>query len=174
MPAICLRPGFKSGKLLCLRLLSFLVLSLVGMQALGQHSEKDHPAYLRMNEVNSRAARHFLSHFSLATRVNWSRDDHYYIASFNDDNSRTRVYYKSNGNFVLCLKYYPGDALNGVLKSAILKKFPGCQIMVITELTDDLYKQALFVNIKYGLNVETLRCDDEGIEVTENIKNAGI
>ena len=94
--------------------------------------------------------------------------------AFNADNSRTRVYYKSNGNFAFCLKYYPGDALNGDLKSAIFKKFPGCQIMVITELTDDLHKQAFFVNIKYGLNVETLRCDDEGIEVTENIKDAGI
>ena len=30
-------------------------------------------AYLRLNEVNSHAARHFLSHFSLATGVNWSQ-----------------------------------------------------------------------------------------------------
>src|SRR5450631_3306004 len=144
------------------------------MTAIGQTVYPDGSTSLRLNEVNSHAVRHFYSHFSPASTVKWVRDDHYYIACFNSDDSRTRVHYKSNGNFAFCLKYYPAEMLNGQLKSTILKKFPGCQIMVITELTDDLYKKALFVHIKDGLYLKTLQCDEQGIEITENIQDAGI
>jgi hypothetical protein len=57
---------------------------------------------------------------------------------------------------------------------SIVKIFPGCQIRVVTEFTDDLYKKELFVHIKDGHSLKTLRCDDEGIEITENIQDAGI
>jgi hypothetical protein len=150
------------------------MLLMVGTQAIGQSVYPAGVSNLRLNEVNTHAARHFLSHFSMAKGVTWIRDDHYFTARFNSENTRTRVNYKSNGNFAFCLKYYRAEALNGDLKSAIVKKFPGCQIISITELTDDLYKHAFFVNIKYGLYVETLRCDEQGIEVTENIQDAGI
>ncbi len=174
MPGILPFFGVIPRKLFSSYLLSFLVFFGIGIHAIGQSTNYDANAGLRLNEVNSHAARHFLSHFSMAKGVTWIRDDHYYTARFNSENTRTRVNYKSNGNFAFCLKYYRADALNGDLKSAIIKKFPGCQIISITELTDDVYKHAFFVNIKYGLYVETLRCDDQGIEITENIQDAGI
>src|SRR5664279_4519974 len=174
MLAIFPRSGCRPGRLTFPHFLFLLIFSIIHVIAIGQNAHPDGSAALRLNDVNSHAARHFLSHFSTANGVKWTKDDHFYVACFITEQSTTRVFYKSNGNFAYWLKYYRSDALNRDLKSAILKKFPGCQILVITELTDDLYKQALFVNIKYGRNVETLRCDDNGIEVTENIEDVGI
>jgi hypothetical protein len=96
------------------------------------------------------------------------------MASFESDESRTRVNYDNDGNFVFCLKYYPANALSADLKTAITKKFPGCQLRVVTEWTNVLYKKAIFVNIQDGHYIKTVRCDEDGLEITENIENAGI
>ena len=174
MPAIVPNFGVITRSKSSLRLFIFLIFSLVQIHAVGQSAYADGSAGLRLNEVNSRAARHFLNHFPQAAGVKWVRDDHYYVACFNSDDSRTRVYYTNDGNFSFCLKYFPADVLNADLSSAIFKIFPGCRIGVVTELTDDLYEKSIFVHIKDGTNCKTLRCDDQGIEVTENFKNAGI
>jgi|SRR5450432_53468 hypothetical protein len=155
-----------------LNLPSFLVLMLLSMNVLGQRSDINGLAVLRMNEVNSHAARHFLTHFSPTTTVKWFQDEQHYVASFKEGDSTDRVYYKNNGNFDYCLKYYGVDDLDGNLKSSVLEKFPGCQIMTITELTD-LEKKNLFIKIKDGAYIRTLSCSNEGIETIENIKNGG-
>jgi hypothetical protein len=155
-----------------LRFLSFLLLSLIVLNAVGQSSGKDGFVYLRMNEVNAHAARHFLTNFSPSTPVKWIREDHYYVASFGTGNSTVRAYYKNNVNFDYCIKHYLADDLDRDLRSAVLNKFPGCKIMIVTELTN-LEKQAFFINIKDGAYIKTLRCTDEGMEVTEKIEESG-
>ena len=174
MPARFRCYEFKPRRLFSRSLFLCGMVSLIGINVIGQNAYPDAAGGLRLNEVNSHAASHFLRHFFPNSTVKWVRNNHYYIACFNSVDSRTRVHYKSNGIFAFCLKYYPADGLNGDLKSTIFKKFPGCQIRVITELTDDRYKKAIFVHIKDGLYLETLQCDDEGIEITENILDAGI
>lgn len=173
MPAIFRCRGYTPRRLIYLPLIFFGLFSMSGTRAVAQNAERYSNAVLRLNEVNSRAARHFLNHFSSASEVIWSRDKKFYVARFVSSNSTTRVYYRSNGNFDFCLKYYLDDGLNGDLKSAILKRFPGCQITTITEVTD-LEKKEFYVNIRIGANIEILRCNEEGIEVMGNIKNAGI
>jgi len=174
MPAIVPNFGVITRSKSYLHLFIFLILTTIRIPAVGQAAFADGNSGLRMNEVNSRAARHFLNHFPHASGVKWVRDDHYDVACFDADDSRTRVYYTSDGSFSFCLKYFPEGALNTGLSSTITKIFPGCRIGVVTELTDDLYKKSLFVHIKDGTNCKTLRCDDQGIEITENFKNAGI
>jgi len=151
----------------------YLSFSILTLNAIGQGNEKNPVAFLRLNEVNSRASRHFLNHFSQATSVRWVRDKNFYIAGFETASTRSRVYYRSNGNFAFCLKNYLADGLNPDLKTAILRKFPGCQITMVTELTEQDNK-AFFVNIKSGAYIKTLLCNDDGIEEMENIINAGI
>jgi len=158
-----------------IRFLNFLSLSVMiflSINAHGQRPDINGFAVLRMNEVNSHAARHFLSHFSPTATVKWYQDEQHYVASFKEGDSADRVYYKTNGNFDYCLKYYGAEALDRNLKSSVLEKFPGCQIMTITELTD-LEKKNLFIKIKDGAYIRTLSCSNEGIETVENIKNGG-
>jgi hypothetical protein len=145
----------------------------IEINAIGQNSVKSKYANLRMNEVNIHAVRHFLDNFSGADGVIWNREDDYYVASFHAGHSIDKAYYKSNGNFAFCIKHYLAEDLDGGLKSAVLKEFPGSRIMLVTELTN-LDNQTYYINIKSGTFIKTLRCNDEGIEITESITDAGI
>src|SRR5579872_2753037 len=113
-----------------------LMLTSFGPKALSQQADNKNFALLRMNEVNARAARHFLGNFTTASSVKWFRDHQHYVATFNEGDSTDRVYYKTNGNFDYCLKYYRADALEPYLRSILVKKFPGCEILTVTEITD--------------------------------------
>jgi hypothetical protein len=170
-PAIHQR-RFRAPGMPLLHFSSFLILMLLTLNAPGQRSDINGFAVLRLNEVNSHAARHFLVHFFPSTTVKWFQDEHHYVASFREGDSSDRVYYKNNGNFDYCIKYYGADALDVNLKSAVLKKFPGCEIMTITELTD-LEKKELSIKIKDGGFIRTLSCSNEVIEITENIRDGG-
>jgi hypothetical protein len=57
------------------------------------------------------------------------------------------------------------------LKSIVFKKFPGCEILTVTELTD-LESKELSIKIKDGIYIRTLSCSEEGIEITENIRDS--
>jgi hypothetical protein len=54
------------------------------------------------------------------------------------------------------------------LKSILLKKFPGCKILMVTELTN-LEKEELYIKIKDGAYIRTIHFSGEGMEITENI-----
>jgi hypothetical protein len=162
-PAIYYRPFAVPG--LVLTLISF------SLYAFSQHLDNNGFALLRMNEVNTHAARHFLENFSPSSTVKWYGDRQHIIATFHEGDSTDRAYYKSNGNFDFCIKYYRANALEPYLKSVVFKKFPGCEILTVTELTD-LETKELSIKIKDGIYIRTLNCSDEGIEITENIRDS--
>jgi hypothetical protein len=162
-PAICCRIFAAPGLILLITLLS--------LNALSQSLNNNGFALLRMNEVNSHAARHFLENFSPSSTVKWFRDEQHYIATFQEGDSTDRVYYNNNGNFDFCIKYYRPEALEPYLKSIVFKKFPGCEILTVTELTN-LESKELSIKIKDGIYIKTLSCSEEGIEITENIRDS--
>jgi hypothetical protein len=128
---------------------------------------------LLLNEINSSAARHLLKNFSPTTEVSWYQEKNGYVAVYDEGNKSDRVYYKLNGNFEGCTKYYLADGLDGDKKSSLLNKFPGCKIMIVTEITN-LEKRELFVKIKDGSYIRTVHFSGDGIEVTENILDGSI
>jgi hypothetical protein len=148
-----------------------LLLALLSLNVRSQRLDNNGFELLRMNEVNTHAARHFLTNFSPSSGVKWFLDKQHYIATFQEGDSTDRVYYKNNGNFDFCIKYYRSDALEPYLKSIVLKKFPGCEILTITELTN-LERKELSIKIKDGIYIRTLSCSDSGIEITENIRDS--
>jgi hypothetical protein len=118
--------------------------------------------------VNIFAARHLLNNFTPSTGVIWIREKHGYVAICNEGDSVVKVYYKLNGNFESCIKYYLADDLDLNRKSILLNKFPGCKIMIVTEITN-LEKEELYIKIKDGVYIRTVHFSDEGMEITENI-----
>ncbi len=163
-PAICYRRLTASGSVL-------LIITLLSLTAISQPLDHNSFALLRMNEVNTHAARHFMENFSPSSTVKWYQDEHHYIATFQEGDSTDKAYYRSNGNFDFCIKYYRADALEANLKSIVFKKFPGCEILTVTELTD-LESRELSIKIKDGIYIRTISCSEEGIEITENIRDS--
>ena len=148
-----------------------LLIVLLSLNAFCQHLDSDGFVSLRMNEVNSHAARHFLEKFSPSSAVKWFQDEHHFVATFQEGDSTDRAYYKSNGSFDYCIKYYRPDALEPYLKSIVFKKFPGCEILTVTEFTN-LESKELSIKIKDGIYIRTISCSEEGIEITENIRDS--
>jgi hypothetical protein len=149
-------------------LLLYFPLLFLAMNVLGQSTDMTSSRVLLLNEVNSSAARHLLTNFSPSAGVTWIQEKHGFVALCNEGDSVIKVYYKLNGNFESCIKYYLADDLNVNLKSTLLRKFPGCKILMITELTN-LEKEELYIKIKDGAYIRTVHFSGEGIEVTENI-----
>jgi hypothetical protein len=147
--------------------LQFFLL-LLTIYAPGQQPDMNCSRKLLLNEVNTSAERHLLRNFSPSAEVTWFEENHGFVALCNEGDSIIRVYYKLNGNFESCTKYYLADALDVNRKSTLLKKFPGCKIMMVTELTN-LEKEELFIKIKDGVYIRTVHFSDEGMEITENI-----
>jgi hypothetical protein len=164
---------FPVSRLFPVFLTVYLTFSVITLNVRGQQSDLYNTSSLRLNEVNISAERHFLRHFSSTTNVKWFLENHHYVAICKEGDSTDRVYYKLNGNFEYCIKYFLADAMDGYLKSRILKRYPGCKIMIITELTN-LEKEELYIRIKDGDFIRTLRWSEEGFEVTENIRDAGV
>ena len=164
-------PGrLPASGLLFLHFSAFLLVIFLSSNVSGQGFGNNSFASLRMNEVNVHAVRHVLKHFSPSSTVKWFQNDEHYIANFSEGDSTDKVYYKINGNFDFCIKYYRSNALEAKLKSAVLRKFPGCEILTVTELTD-LERKQLYIKIKDGVYIRTLSCSDEGIEVTDDIRD---
>jgi hypothetical protein len=173
MPVARQTAGLLRRKFLFLQLILLCAFLLTALNADSQNAYKKEFSFLRLNEVKASAARHFINHFSTASDIRWTSDDQYYIASFMDGHSRAKAYYKINGNFAFCMKYYQADALAGEVKTAVMKKFPHSEIMVVTEIST-LEKKAFYINIIDGTAIKTLLCNDDGIDVTETRQNAGI
>ncbi len=173
MPEEAQPPGLLPRKYLSRYFLPLFMFSVIAMNAPGQDSGRNSFTGLRMNEVNIHAVRHFLANFSPAAEVHWSREDLYYVARFHSGRTTDKAYYKINGSFAFCIKYYLQDALDGAIKSAIFEDFPGCKIMLVTEFSDQ-DGRTFIVNIKTGDFIKTLRCNEDGIEITESMNDAGI
>jgi len=150
-----------------LLLLHFFLL-LLTIHVLGQQSDMNSSRKLLLNEVNTYAAKHLLTNFSPSADVTWIQEKHGFVALCNQGDSVVKVYYKLNGNFESCIKYYLADDLNVNLKSILFKKFPGCKILMVTEITN-LEKEELYIKIKDGVYIRTVHFSSEGMEITENI-----
>ena len=146
----------------------YFPLLFLTMNVLGQQSEMNSSRVLLLNEVNVTAARHLLKNFSPSAEVTWIQEKHGFVALCNEGDSIVKVYYKLNGNFESCIKYYLADDLDMNRKSILLRKFPGCRIMMVTELTN-LEKEELYIKIKDGAYIRTVHFSGEGMEITENI-----
>ena len=164
-----MKPAIRRRRFPAKRLLFlYFPLLLLTIQVLGQQSDLNSSRVLLLNEVNTSAARHLLKNFSPSAEVTWIQEKHGFVALCNEGDSVVKVYYKLNGNFESCTKYYLADDLNVNLKSTLLKKFPGCKIMMVTEVTN-LEKEELFIKIKDGAYIRTIHFSGDGMEITENI-----
>ncbi len=162
-PAICYRRSRAKGLLFL-----YFPLLLLSMDVLGQPPDMNNSRILLLNEVNTSAARHLLTNFSPSAGVTWIQEKHGFVALCNQGDSIVKVYYKLNGNFESCIKYYLANDLDLNRKSILLRKFPGCKILMITELTN-LEKEELYIKIKDGTYIRTVHFSGDGIEITENI-----
>jgi hypothetical protein len=155
-----------------------LALNLPAQPGYSQSSTISNPSnpgiqrFLRINEVNAKAARHFEKHFIGDGSEKWTILDGFYIASFSQGAVRTEAFYTSRGGFAYTVKYYPAAFLKEDIKLAILKKFQDHFIDIITEISN-LNDKLYYIKIKSNSNIKMVKVIGNEMEITEDYANGG-
>ncbi len=131
------------------------------------------PVFLRLNEIDRRAARHFCDHFPNALYPKWFRENKYYVVRFSSAHGGTKVYYLPNGNFDFFMSDYTAEDLDKGLKQKIQKTFPGYDIDCVKEVSD-FEKTGYYIKIKSPFRIKTLHCLEGKMEVTEDLLNGSL
>ncbi|MDP4256857.1 MAG: hypothetical protein Q8937_01380 [Bacteroidota bacterium] len=126
-----------------------------------------------MNEISPRAFRHFRRNFRAVADENWYKSEQGYLVSFMVGPFRQQAWYHPDGSFMCSVKYYSGKELDEQTDRQVHRQFPGYQVKVVTEITDDCHKNFYLVTIEDPATVKTLFICDGTIEVREDLVNAG-
>lgn len=124
---------------------------------------------LRLNEVKSRAARHFLSRFPNTSNEKWSRSMAGYSVKFTQKNVLTSIYYDRLGYCINTIRYYKEENIPMRLKKLVQREFPDFEIESATEVT--MEKQTSFTfNIKNTVRFLTVKVVNDEFEITGDYK----
>jgi hypothetical protein len=125
-----------------------------------------------MNEISPRAFRHFRKNFRAISDENWYKYDQGYLVSFVVNSFRHQAWYNPDGSFMCSVKYYSGKELDEQTDMQVRRQFPGYQIKVVMEITDDCHKTFYLVTIEDPATIKTLFICDGKIEVRQELVNA--
>ncbi len=91
---------------------------------------------VRLNEINTRAFRHFLKNYPKAENEKWFINPKGSCAVFESDSVLNKIFYNKKGVFVLAIKYYNESGLNEILKNIVHTFFPAYATKTVVELYD--------------------------------------
>ena len=108
-----------------------------------------------LNEISTRAVRHFIKHYPYARDEKWFITSKGFVASFTSQDKIYRVYYNQKGGFRLSVvTYYEGKSFPLALERLVSIGYPGSEIKGIVELfngTERLYGITISNNQLYRL-----------------------
>jgi hypothetical protein len=172
------------------RLLAILVLTTVHLTALPANAQftasapaamgfegpdlTDHNirSNVPMNEISPRAFRHFRKNHPTISDENWYKSEQGYLVSYMVNSGRHQAWYNPDGSFMCSVKYYSGKELNEQTDMQVHREFPGYQVKVVMEITNDVHKTFYVVTIQDPAKIKTLFVCDGKIEVRQEL-NAG-
>lgn len=91
---------------------------------------------VRLNEIDTRAFRHFLKSFPAIVNEKWFKTDRGYSVVFENDSVLYKIYYGRHGEFCFSLKYYKGKELSAGMAGIVKTYFPDFHIEQVTEQFD--------------------------------------
>jgi len=124
-----------------------------------------------LNEISTRAYRHFEKHYSYANDPFWLKQDGCYIVSFTGRDERTEVYYDHRGYFQSEARYYGPSALDAGIKKLVGLSYPGFKIAVIIDIKNG-EKQFRLFKLYDRMVFKTVRYLDGKMEVLEEFQRA--
>jgi hypothetical protein len=126
---------------------------------------------LRLNEVNSRAARDFFHRFPGISTEKWMLISDGYAAKFSEMEVRNVVYYDRSGNYMNNVRYFPENTVPAYIKELVQYEFSDYTIIAGIELMAPK-EHSFHINIKNRKRVKVLKITGETIEVTVDFRNA--
>ena len=124
--------------------------------------------YLRLNEINIRAARSFEKMYPEITTQKWLKISSGYLVKFTDKGIPTHIYFDKKGNTIIQTRYFNELNMPVAVKKALMQSYPGYTIGVVTEAST--IKATFFhVDIRNDHLLKTVRVHGSEIElINEN------
>ncbi len=127
--------------------------------------------YLRLNEINARAARDFTLRYPTITDEKWLRSSHGYSVKFVQGEITNHVHYDRGGYFINALRYYGHNSIPEPLKRRIQRAFSGYSILSLTEVVNEK-GSSFHLNIKNITRIKSILVTAQHIEVIDDFRNA--
>jgi len=123
--------------------------------------------YMRLNEVNMQAARHFKKKFSQADDEKWTKLNTGYLATYFEHSVATLVYYDTRGKFLYGVKHFNETTVPADLRQMIRRQFEGYTIIGMNEIITEDNSYYLPYIERYRLQ-KRLGIDDQGMIELDN------
>lgn len=123
-----------------------------------------------LNEINTHAFRHFRKLYPGISGESWIKTEEGYIVSFSEHGLRSQVHFDQRGGFLYSVKYYGAADFDRDLAGLINRRYPGYNIEVVTEITDN-EKIFYLVKIETSTSLKTISVNDGKLEVIEELVN---
>jgi len=110
-----------------------------------------------LNEISTRAYKHFGTHFPFAVNEVWKKTSAGYVVSFTTpDSTLYHVYYDLKGRFLDALSYYNNENIPADIKQSVDRLYKGYAILIGSAIDD---------GVKTIYNVSIVR--DYAVKVVE-------
>ena len=120
--------------------------------------------YLRLNEINIRAARTFEKQYPHATAQKWLKISSGYLVKFTDKGIPIHIYFDHKGHIMVTTRYFNGFNMPASVKKTLNKSYPGYTIGVVTEATTT--KVIFFhIDIRNEHSVKLVRVHESVVEL---------
>src|SRR5215831_14141838 len=122
--------------------------------------------YMRLNEVNMQAARHFKKKFSTDDEK-WTKLNTGYLATYFEHSVATLVYYDTRGKFLYGVKHFNETTVPADLRQMIRRQYENYTIIGMNEIiTED--NSYYLTYIQSNRLQKTVRIDDQGMMELDN------
>lgn len=109
----------------------------------------------------SRAFKNFSKNYKRASNVSWHYSGEVLVANFSEGNTKKRVMYLNNGQWLRTLIHYDESQLSDYVKSMVARKYPKFTITGVTEV-HETGMIAFFINLDNGKEIkQVISYEDE-------------
>ena len=120
-----------------------------------------------MKSINNKAIRNFAKSYRKVANEKWSVISDGFIASFNENDVRTIVYYNKNGGWSGTLKGYTEDKMSHSLRDLVKRKYYDFKITYVNEVEnlESAGKPTYIVHMEDEKNILQVRVNEDVMEV---------
>lgn len=130
-------------------------------------------AFTTVNPINEAVIKEFKKTYPTASEVKWFQGKDYYQVSFQQDETRSVIYFNNENHIYRTLRYYGEDQLPPFITLKINERYKNKEIKNITELSDVNKGLSYEIVLEDARHIYIVQSDDFGdLRTTKKLKKS--